>query len=399
MLVKIIDGIKGHKKYFFYGSSILFSRGVEYLILFFAPLMLSKQDYGELEFYKRIIEFSSTILVFGLPTLLVTYSKSYRSKTYLLIFSLVVIISLSMLTIPFLYYLNYLFLLIPILFYAIFFSNGVLQMYFLVAKGSNTASLFKIIVSSVFYSGVFLLIVYSKEPALAFVNSGYFLFPLGLIVMGWLIYSLKPKIKIFFKYLKLFKKLLISSSTLVISTIANMMFMYSDIFIVKILSPNPSIEIANFSFVLNITNMIILIPMTLVQVDIEKIKKESYDWLQGYRKKTFIYTSAFSIFIMLGYFILINTFYEAYKDTMILFLILFVGKIIQSNSVFLGTQVLIKKYFIENLKINLITVTFNVIASYLCYLKFGLLGIALVSALSLAIRYIVLMFYYKKIYR
>jgi hypothetical protein len=44
--------------------------------------MLSKQDYGELEFYKRIIEFSSTILVFGLPTLLVTYSKSYRSKTY-----------------------------------------------------------------------------------------------------------------------------------------------------------------------------------------------------------------------------------------------------------------------------------------------------------------------------
>ena len=138
MLVKIIDGIKGHKKYLFYGSSILFSRGVEYLILFFAPLMLSKQDYGELEFYKRIIEFSSTILVFGLPTLLVTYSKSYRSKTYLLIFSLVVIISLSMLTIPFLYYLNYLFLLIPILFYAIFFSNGVLQMYFLVAKGSNT---------------------------------------------------------------------------------------------------------------------------------------------------------------------------------------------------------------------------------------------------------------------
>jgi O-antigen/teichoic acid export membrane protein len=168
--------------------------------------------------------------------------------------------------------------------------------------------------------------------------------------MGWLIYSLKPKIKIFFKYLKLFKKLLISSSTLVISTIANMMFMYSDIFIVKILSPNPSIEIANFSFVLNITNMIILIPMTLVQVDIEKIKKESYDWLQGYRKKTFIYTSAFSIFIMLGYFILINTFYEAYKDTMILFLILFVGKIIQSNSVFFGNTSFNQEIFHRKLK-------------------------------------------------
>ena len=102
---------------------------------------------------------------------------------------------------------------------------------------------------------------------------------------------------------------------------------------------------------------------------------------------------------MLGYFVFINTFYEAYKDTIILFLILFVGKIIQSNSVFLGTQVLIKKYFTENLKINLITVTFNVIASYLFYLKFGLLGIAFISVLSLAMRYIALMFYYKKIYR
>ena len=70
MLVKIIDGFKGHKKYFFYGCSILFSRGVEYLILFFAPLMLSKQDYGHRSTSLHILiaseaEIGSDVIVFS----------------------------------------------------------------------------------------------------------------------------------------------------------------------------------------------------------------------------------------------------------------------------------------------------------------------------------------------
>lgn len=388
--------ISDNKKYYFYAASIFLSRGLEYLILLVAPLVLSKQNYGDFEFYKRAIEFSSTILVFGLPTLMITYSKSNQSKTYLLLFSVLIILFLGAMTAPVLYFINYTFLLIPILFYSLFFSNGILQMYFLVAKGSNAASLFKILVSIIFYFGVYLGITYTKQPEQAFVTSGSFLFPFGLATLGYLIYSLKPKWGVLLKYFSLFKKLLISSATVVISTISNMMFMYSDIFILKLLSPNPSLEIADYSFVLNITNTIILIPMTLVQVDIEKIKNADYLWLKRYRKKNLLSIIVFSVFIVFLYVLLTKTYYKAFEDTGLLFIILFVGKFLQANSVFLGTQILIKKYFLENLKINLMTMLFNIVASYLFYQKLGLLGIAAVSMFSLIIRYILLSFYFNK---
>ncbi|MFK5878244.1 MAG: oligosaccharide flippase family protein [Flavobacteriaceae bacterium] len=395
---KLFGFFNSNRKYLLYGSSIVFSRGLEYLILFLAPLLLTKQAYGDLEFYKRIIELSSTILVFGLPTLMFTYSKSNSSKVYLLIFSLGVILLLSIVTIPILYWADYLFLLIPILFYSIFFSNGIVQMYILVAKGSNAASVFKIIVSCIFYAFVFFIIKYDKNPSFAFVNSTYFLFPVGGIFLILLLRSLRAKYKVFLKYLNLFKKLLVSSSTLVISTIANMMFLYSDIFIVKLLSDNSSVEIANFSFVLNITNLIVIIPMTLIQVDIEKIKEGSYSWLQSYRKKIALYILVFAFFVTLGYILLINSFYSSYKNTLLLFVILIFGKIIQSNSVILGAQILIKKRFFDNLKINLATVSFNIIASYFCYKSFGLLGLAFISSLSLLVRYLGLRYYYKQIH-
>lgn len=394
---KFISMFNNNKKYLLYGGSIVFSRGLEYIILFVAPLLLTKQVYGDLEFYKRIIEFSSTIMVFGLPTLMFTYSKSSNSKVYLLLFSLVVICLLSIITIPILYYFDYLFLLIPILFYSLFFSNGIVQVYLLVAKGSNTASVYKIIVSCIFYALVFFLIIYKEKPSFAFVDSTIFLFPIGTVFLILLIRSIRAKYKVFLKYLKLFKKLLVSSSTLVVSTIANMMFLYSDIFIVKLLSENPSIEIANFSFVLNITNLIVIIPMTLIQVDIGKIKEGGYSWLESYRKKMFIYILLFTILVSLGYTVLINSYYGAYLDTVFLFTILIIGKIIQSNSVILGAQILIKKRFFENLKINIATVSFNIIASYFCYKSFGLLGLAFISTVSLFVRYLGLRYYYKKI--
>jgi len=393
---KIRTLFNNNKKYLLYGGSIVFSRGLEYLILFVAPLLLTKEAYGDLEFYKRIIEFSSTILVFGLPTLMFTYSKSNNSKVYLFLFSIVVIGLLSIATIPILYYIDYLFLLIPILFYSLFFSNGVVQMYLLVAKGSNLASAYKIIISCIFYALVYVLIIYGDSPSFAFVESSNFIFPLGAVFLFVLIRSFRAKYSVFLKYLKLFKKLLVSSSTLVISTIANMMFLYSDIFIVKLLSANPSMEIANFSFVLNITNLIVIIPMTLIQVDIGKIKEGSYNWLQSYRRKIFIYILIFALFVALGYALLINSYYEAYSDTVLLFSVLIIGKIIQSNSVILGAQILIKKRFFENLKINLATMSFNIVASYFCYKSFGLFGLTLISSLSLLVRYLGLRYYYKK---
>ncbi|PCI09487.1 MAG: hypothetical protein COB73_05530 [Flavobacteriaceae bacterium] len=271
-------------------------------------------------------------------------------------------------------------------------------MYLLVAKGSNAASVFKIVVSCIFYTVVFLLIIYNKNPSFAFVSSTYFLFPVGVVFLIILLKSLRVKYKMFLKYLHLFKKLLVSSSTLVISTIANMMFLYSDIFIVKLLSNNASVEIANFSFVLNITNLIVIIPMTLIQVDIGKIKNANYSWLQSYRKKIALYILVFAAFVMITYYVLISTYYTDYKETITLFMILIIGKIVQSNSVILGAQILIKKQFFENLKINLATVSFNIIASYFCYKSYGLIGLTVISALSLIVRYYGLRYYYKKIH-
>lgn len=395
----MIAKFKPYFKYFFYASSIIVSRGLEYFVLFYAALFLPKDAYGELEFYKKIIELLAVVLAFGLPSLLLTYTKSKNSKVYLNVLAHFFITFMALVVFPLLWIFNYQFLIIPILFHAIFFNNGVMPVFFITQLGSNKASIYKSATSFLFYTGVFLLLLFNPEPQKAFVVVNYYLIGIGSLFSIIIFRKYQIKRSLLKRYFKLFKNLLISSLTLVVSNFANVMFLYTDIMILKLISNTPNVDIANYSFALNIANMLILVPFTMVHVDIEKIKKESYDWLQGYRKKIVIYTSAFSIFIMLGYFILTNTFYEAYKDTIILFLILFVGKIIQSNSVFLGAQVLIKKYFIENLKINLITVTFNVIASYLCYLKFGLLGIAFVSALSLAIRYIVLKFYYKKIYR
>lgn len=395
----MIAKFKPYFKYFFYASSIIVSRGLEYFVLFYAALYLSKDAYGELEFYKKVIELLAVVLAFGLPSLLLTYTKSKNSKVYLNALAHFFIAFMALVVFPILWIFNYQFLIIPILFHAIFFNNGVMSVFFITQLGSNKASIYKTVTSFLFYTGVFLLLLFNPEPQKAFVVVNYYLIGIGALFSIIIFRKYQIKRSLLKGYFKLFKNLLISSLSLVVSNFANVMFLYTDIMILKLISNTPNVEIANYSFALNITNMIILIPMTLVQVDIEKFKKESHGWLQLYRKKIFIYTSAFSMLIMLGYFVLINTFYEAYKDTIILFLILFVGKIIQSNSVFLGTQVLIKKYFTENLKINLITVTFNVIASYLFYLKFGLLGIAFISVLSLAMRYMALMFYYKKIYR
>lgn len=50
------------------------------------------------------------------------------------------------------------------------------------------------------------------------------------------------------------------------------MFMYSDIFVITLLSTQVNKEIADYSFPLNIANALLIIPFTLVQVDIEKIK-------------------------------------------------------------------------------------------------------------------------------
>src|SRR5690606_41513439 len=83
MLKSLID-----KKYIYYGGSIVLSRGLEYFVLFFAAGYLAKEAYGQLEFYKKIMEEGSSDLAFGFPALILSYTKSKESKIYFYLLSI-----------------------------------------------------------------------------------------------------------------------------------------------------------------------------------------------------------------------------------------------------------------------------------------------------------------------
>ncbi|HFX17767.1 MAG TPA: hypothetical protein ENK64_01325, partial [Flavobacteriales bacterium] len=262
-------------KYILYGLSIVLTRGLELLVLFFAAHYLSKSAYGNLEYYKKVIEVGSSFLAFGLPALLVSYTTNKQNKNYFYLLSILFTLGLAILILPILYVLKLQILLIPLLFYAWFFIGSLTQGYILVRWNSNWVAIYKIVISILFYGLVYLLIRYYQVSAFAYVYPAYMLFFPAVLFMLWLIYKAKIKLRLLTKYARLFFKLLPSSSTLVVSNFANLMFLYTDIFIIKFLSQNPSVEIADYSFALNIANMLLLIPVTLVQVDIEKLKKSA----------------------------------------------------------------------------------------------------------------------------
>ena len=111
------------------------------------------------------------------------------------------------------------------------------------------------------------------NPEYSFVYVNYILLPPFLL--GFLYFFYKRgllKLKLI-KYWRLFKKLILGSFSIVISNFVNITFLYMDILIIKLLSENENVEIADYSFSLNISNALLLIPLTLVQVDIEKLKK------------------------------------------------------------------------------------------------------------------------------
>jgi O-antigen/teichoic acid export membrane protein len=377
------------KKYFFYGSSILFSRGLEYLILLIAPLYLTKENYGSLEFYKKIIELGAAILTFGLPTLILSYPKSNESKVYFTFLSLLFITALSIIVAPFLNIFNYLFLLIPIYFHSIFFNNGVIAPFVLTYKGSNYASIYKAVISLLFYTIVLIAILYSKEPDLAFVYVSYLLLPVLLFYTIFYVYKHNIILRTLKRYWFIFKRLIISSLTIVVSNFANMMFLYTDILIIKILSNNADIEIANYSFSLNIANALIIIPLTLVQVDIEKLKKQ-ISYFKVLRKKILYLVAGMTLVLVMVFLFLTHFYFQSYSSVLYVFLIIIGAKFIQAISVSYGAVVLIRKLFSQNLTINLSALIANVILSYLLYNKFGLIGIALSSLMSLIIRFILL---------
>ncbi|HLV24118.1 MAG TPA: hypothetical protein VKY36_05000, partial [Moheibacter sp.] len=145
-----------NKKYIFYGGSIVVSRGLEYIVLFFAAHFLSKNDYGELEYYKKFVEVGSNILAFGFPALILSYTKSKESKVYFYLLSILFVLGLCLLFSILGFYDPIWFLLIPALtFYALYFNGGIAQSYQIVHLGSNYASLYKTIISILFFGSVF----------------------------------------------------------------------------------------------------------------------------------------------------------------------------------------------------------------------------------------------------
>lgn len=380
-----------HKKYAVYALSIILSRGLEYFVLFYAAFYLSKDDYGELEFYKKIIELFAVAVAFGLPSLLLTYTKSDNSKIHLTFLSFVFILLLGIIITPILYSFNYEFLLVPILFHAIFFNNGIMPVFFITKSGSNIAAIYKSGVSFVFYLGIFLLLKFSDKPYLSFVNVNYFILPLTLILAVKLFIRQNISYRLLLKYLTLFKKLLLSSLTLVVSNFVNIMFLYTDIMIIKLISSKASMDIADYSFALNLGNMLILVPFTMVQVNIEEIKKAKN--VHKRNVETLKYLLLFSIVIVFVYFFLIYTIYSNFQSTLYLFFIILMAKLFQAQSVLFGSFIMIQKKYALNLYINTMSLLLNVILSYLLFNYFEVLGIALASLVSLFLRYIILRYY------
>ena len=392
--MKINDII--NKRYILYGISIILTRGLELSVLFFAAHFLSKAAYGNLEYYKKIIEVGSSFLAFGLPALILSYTTNKQNKNYFYVLSVLFSSAFALLIAIFLYFFHQQILLIPLLFYAVFFIGGITQNYILVRWNSNLVSIYKIIISLLFYGLVYVLIRYYQVSAYAYVYPAYVLLLPAVLFVIWLIYNEYIKLRILKKYARLFFRLLPSSLTLVVSNFANLMFLYTDIFIIKFLSQNPSVEIADYSFGLNIANILLIIPVTLVQVDVEKLKLDNL-YLKILVKKILLLISLASLVLIIFYFVITQNFYTKFQNTLILFLIILFAKIFQSLTIAEGTSFLIQKKYSENLLINLSALSLNIFLSYLLYAKFGLYGVAIASVISLSLRFLVLLKLNRKI--
>ena len=148
-------------------------------------------------------------------------------------------------------------------------------------------------------------------------------------------------------------------------------------------------EIADYSFPLNIANALLIIPFTLVQVDIEKIKN-SEEATSLTMHKIIKLTLVGAICIVAIYLLLVNTAYSKYDNTLNIFYLIIIAKIFQSFAVLLGTKIMIFKLFKTNLIITSSIMVINFVISYLIYPYFGLIGIASASIFSLFLRYLLL---------
>ena len=134
--------------------------------------------------------------------------------------------------------------------------------------------------------------------------------------------------------------------------------------------------------------MLIIIPFTMVQVDIEGIKKSIALKKKAFR--IFKLCLTFCLLLSLFYILLVNTLYLDFSQTVIVFMIILFAKFFQAQSVLHGALLLVQKQFRINLMINLMVLFLNIGLSYIFYFLLGIIGIALASLLSLSIRFLLL---------
>src|SRR5690606_2155238 len=143
---------------------------------------MTKDQYGELEYYKKFVEVGSNVLAFGFPALILSYTKSKESKIYFYLLSILFVLSLgSVFFVLGLYQSIWFLLIVTMIFYALFFSGGVAQSYQIVHLGSNYASLYKIIISILFYGGIFLGIYFFQAEGRAYLYPAFALLPAALV--------------------------------------------------------------------------------------------------------------------------------------------------------------------------------------------------------------------------
>jgi O-antigen/teichoic acid export membrane protein len=382
--MKMINFING--RYLMYGGSIIFGRGLEYLLMFYMASYLTKDLYGQYEYYKKIIEFSVTFFSFGIPTLLLTYPKTKESKVNFSFFGLILNTGLVIILYPCFVYFNIELLMIPILFFSLFhYSGSIIQSFNLVFYGSNFSSYYKIVVSIIFNVLIFLCL--SKYNELSLVRSTYFILPVVFIYYCFKYHQFYKKnyflnIK---RYFRVFMKLLLSSFTIVFSKFLNFSFLYTDIFIIKLISDSPNQLIADYAFSLNVANILIIIPLTIAQVEIESLKSNQ-KLIFKIVKKINTYVIYLAVFLLVFYIFIVKVYVLDYQDTILLFFIILIAKMIQATTVSYGFFMLINKKYIENMYINVLVLVLNIVISYFAFHSFGVIGIAFSSLLTLQIR-------------
>lgn len=390
--------LNDYKKYILYAFSIVFGRGLEYFVYFVIAYYLTKEAYGDFEFYKKIIEFFPAIISLGGAALILTYTKSKESKINFFVINTFIVSALILLALPVAYYFKESLLVLSLFYFSVFhYSNSTIQSYNLVMHGSAFASKYKIIVSVGFASILMSVFYLTGFDAKSLIYTGSILSVLFLFYFAYVLLKNKELLRNSKKYFVLYKNQTYNSLTLMLNTLVNQGFLVTDIFVLKFLSEvDANINISEYGFALLIANILLMVPQTISTVDIESYKY-GIENFQASVKKNLLFILLGALVVTAFYFFAINTYFEKFSNTKILFLVIIVSKVIQSISIPYGNFIATRKKYFEMFNINLIAFIFNIVLSTgVFYYTQDIILVAVVSLFTLILRFSLFYKSYKK---